>query len=333
MKAAVLTAFRKPLEFKDIPTPEPGPAQVRLRMHASGLCGTDMHVIHGILPVPLPIVFGHEPVGVIDKTGPGVSGLKVGDRVGVCWNQSGCGRCDECQKQRVKYCKEARSWVHNGGGNSEFMIAEAAGCTLLPEQLAWEHAAPLFCAGFTVMSGYRNARPRPGERVAVVGIGGLGHLAVQVAKAMGHETIAITGSASKRDEAKALGADDVLVIKEHAGKELMAMGGADVVLSTSNNMQHNTQLIDGLRNEGRLVTMALSNDKIELDPTHMLVHQVSVVGSMQNNREDLFDVLQLAAQGKVKPKLELYSFNELNKAIERLEAGKVRLRAVMLHDR
>lgn len=333
MKAAVLTAVRSPLEFKELSTPEPGPGQVRLRMQASGLCGTDLHVIHGTFPVPLPIVLGHEPVGVVEKLGAGVNMLKTGDHVGVCWNQSGCGRCDYCQRQHVKYCKSARSWVQNGGGNSEFMIAEAAGCTLLPENLSWENAAPIFCAGFTVMSGYRNARPRPGDRVAVVGIGGLGHLALQIAKALGHDTIAITGSANKRDEAKAMGADDVLVIKEHAGKELMAMGGADIVLSTSNNMTHNTQLIEGLRNEGRLVTMAVSGDKIELDPMQMLAHQLSVIGSMQNNREDLVEILQLVAQGKVKPKLELYGFKEINTAVERLEAGKIRHRAVVLHNR
>jgi D-arabinose 1-dehydrogenase-like Zn-dependent alcohol dehydrogenase len=329
MRAAILTAPNTPLKLDTLPDPKPGPGQIRLRMRASGLCGTDMHAIHGRLPVKLPIVLGHEPVGVVDEVGAGVANLRAGDRVGVSWVQSGCGRCAQCQRLHQERCRDSRSWTTNGGGNADYMIADAWGATILPDAIGWEEAAPIFCAGFTAMSGYRNARPRPGERVAVIGIGGLGHLAVQIAKAMGHEVVAITSTENKRAEAKALGADDVLVVKEHAGKELMAMGGADVVLSTSNSNEQSSQVVLGLRPGGRLVLMAFDAKALTLDPTYTLMAQVTVTGSLQSAREDLVDLLELVAKKKVMPKLEVYPLADVNKAVERLDTGKVRYRAVM----
>jgi D-arabinose 1-dehydrogenase-like Zn-dependent alcohol dehydrogenase len=241
MKASLMTAVKQPLVTRDVPDPQPGPGQVRIRMHATGVCGTDVHVWHGELPVPLPIVPGHEPVGEIEMLGPGVRSVKVGDRVGVSWFQAGCGRCLYCQKKQIKFCAEPKTWITNGGGYAEFMIAEADGCTLLPDGLAWEPAAPIFCGGFWAMSAYRAGKPQPGERVAVIGIGGLGHLALQIAKSMGHTVIAITNSADKERDAREMGADEVLVVKDHAGRELQEMGGADVLLSFSPSMKQNSQ--------------------------------------------------------------------------------------------
>jgi 2-desacetyl-2-hydroxyethyl bacteriochlorophyllide A dehydrogenase len=329
MKAAFLPSPNARLEVRDTAVPEPGPGEVRIRMIASGVCGTDIHVWHGLFPVQYPLVLGHEPVGLVDAVGAGVSALRTGDRVGVSWVQGSCGRCGHCQRQRPGYCEEQRTWMNHGGGHREFMIAEAAGCTLVPDGLDAESAAPMFCAGYTVMSGYRNARPRPGERIAVVGIGGLGHLAVQVAKAFGHEVVAVTGSAAKRAEALELGADEVLVVREHAGEELMALGGVDVVISTSNSMRHNSQVLAGLRPEGRLVTMAVGEGAIEVDPMLALSRQIQVIGSMQDQREDLVDVLALAAAGKVVPKLELYRLDQVNELMERQRDGKVRYRGVL----
>jgi hypothetical protein len=148
MKAMLMTAVNQPLSPRDIPDPQPGPGQVRIRLHATGVCGTDIHIWHGELPVPLPIVPGHEPVGTIDAVGPGAASLKPGDRVGVSWFQGGCGRCSSCQKKRFKFCAEPKTWITNGGGYADYMIAEANGRALLPEKLAWDSAAPLFCGGF-----------------------------------------------------------------------------------------------------------------------------------------------------------------------------------------
>ncbi len=332
MKAAVLTELHQPLELKDMTDPQPGPGQIRIRMQATGLCGTDIHVWKGSFPVPLPIVLGHEPVGVIDQLGAGVTKLRIGDRVGVSWTQGGCGRCQHCQKKRELYCEQYISWIQNGGGNSELMIAEAEGCTLLPDGLSWEYAAPLFCAGFTIMSGYRNATPQTGERVAILGMGGLGHLALQMAKAMGHDVIAVTGTENKRSELSHLGADEVVVVKDHAGKELKAIGGADMVLSCSNSLKHNSEIIDGIRPGGRLVTMALSDDMLQVPPFTPLIGQIKIIGSIQNHRAELVEILDLVAAGKVTPKLEIYSLKEINTALTRLAEGKVRYRAVMMHE-
>jgi 2-desacetyl-2-hydroxyethyl bacteriochlorophyllide A dehydrogenase len=329
MKATLMTAVKQPLVTRDIPDPQPGPGQVRLRLQATGVCGTDVHVWHGELPVPLPIVPGHEPVGEIDMLGPGVRSVKVGDRVGVSWFQAGCGRCSYCQKKQIKFCGEPKTWITNGGGYADYMIAEAEGCTLLPDGLAWTTAAPLFCGGFSAMSAFRAARPQPGERVAVIGFGGLGHLAVQVAKAMGHPVIAITNSADKRGDAREMGADEVLVVKDHAGRELQEMGGADIVLSFSPSMKQNSQAVQGLRAAGRLVTTAVSAEPIQVDPVEMLFKQTSIIGSAHNDSADLVDIVRLAADGKVKPRLEVYPIDEINSVLGRLVAGKVRHRAVV----
>ena len=179
------------------------------------------------------------------------------------------------------------------------------------------------------MSAYRIAKPAAGERIAVIGIGGLGHLALQVAKAMGHEVVAITNSANKEQDARALGADEVLVVKDDPGKELEAMGGADVILSLTPDMKQNSQAMRGLRPGGRLVTTAVSGEPIQGDPVQMLFKQTAILGSAHNDPADLIEILQLAAARKVKPVVETYRLDEINRILERLAAGKVRHRAVI----
>jgi len=331
MRAAVMTEVRKPWTIKNLPDPKPQPGQVLIRIRASGMCGTDLHVHHGVMPVPLPLVLGHEPVGEIVEVGAGVAGLRAGDRVGVSWAQRGCGRCRFCQEQREGYCAEYQSWIHLGGGNSELMLAWASGCTLVPAGLSDEAAAPIFCAGFTVMSGLRNAEPRPGDRVAVLGIGGLGHLAVQYARALGLEVIAVTGNPDKKEEARKLGANDVVIASDGLGQALLEAGGADVILGTTNSAAHATQALRGLRPEGRMVNMGLVDGPIQADAGHFLSSQVRLIGSKQNHRRDLVEALDLAAAGKVKPRIEVYPLDKINEARDRLEAGKVRYRAVIKH--
>ena len=211
------------------------------------------------------------------------------------------------------------------------MIAEASGCTRLPEDLAWEQAAPLMCAGFTVMSGYRNARPRGGDRIAVLGIGGLGHIAIQIAKSFGHEVVAVTSTEGKVREALDLGADEAIVGGDDAGAALAAAGGADVVPGTSSSMAKTSQILAGLRPEGRLVSMGIGDAPLAVDPVLLLTNQISVVGSMQNDRRDLADVLELAAAGKVRARVEAYPLYLVNLAMNRLAEGKVRHRAVLVH--
>ena len=207
MKAAVVPAPHSRWELHEIQTPDPGHGQVLIQMHASGLCFTDVHQTRGELPGPFPRTLGHEPVGEIVATGPGVTSRKTGDRVGVPWVQHTCGRCEWCARDKPMFCEQAvGTGVGIGGGHAEYMLAYADATMLLPEGLDYVQAAPLFCAGYTVWSGLRWAEPQPTERIAVVGIGGLGHLAVQFAKAAGFTTFALTHSPDKDKLARQLGA-------------------------------------------------------------------------------------------------------------------------------
>lgn len=332
MRAAVITRYNGPWEFQTLADPRPQPGQVLLRIRASGMCGTDLHVHHGMFPLKPPVIAGHEPTGEIVEIGAGVTHLKVGDRVGVHWNQKGCGRCAECQSGHEGGCAQAQSWMNLGGGNSELMLAWASGCTLLPEGLDYALAAPIFCAGYTVMSGLRNADLRPGERVAILGLGGLGHLALQFSHALGLTTFALTGQAGKREELRKMGADEVLVAGEDPGKVLADAGGADVILSTTNSARQVSSAFKALRPNGRLVNMGVTTDgPIALDVMSLTLGQRQLRGSSQDERADLHEALQLVAAGKVKPAIETYPLAEANAVRERLAAGKVRYRAVLQH--
>jgi D-arabinose 1-dehydrogenase-like Zn-dependent alcohol dehydrogenase len=218
-----------------------------------------------------------------------------------------------------------------GGSNSERMLAWASGCALIPEKVSFEAAAPIFCAGYTTMSGLRNADPRPGERVAVLGVGGLGHLAIQFSKAVGLETFAITGQADKKKELTGLGADEVLLSGDDPGKALREAGGADIILSTTNSARQVSAAFAGLRSGGRLINMGLLDAPLTIDSSVLMFGQRQLRGSSQDERSDLFEALTLVAQGKVKPIIETYPLDRVNDARERLETGKVRYRAVIQH--
>jgi dehydrogenase len=186
MKAAVVPSPNSAWEVREIPDPEPGPNQVLIKIHASGICYTDVHITRGDLPTQFPRTLGHEPAGEIVAVGPAVINRKVGDRVGVPWMQASCGRCEWCLRGKPMFCKDQiGTGVQIPGSHAEFMVAYADATVPLPDTLSYEQAAPIFCAGYTVWSGLRWADAKPGERVAVLGIGGLGHLAVQYAKAAG----------------------------------------------------------------------------------------------------------------------------------------------------
>jgi alcohol dehydrogenase len=254
-----------------------------------------------------------------------VTSRKVGDRVGVGWVQKGCGRCEWCLRGKKELCQNAISTgIGLQGSHAEYMLAYADATMLIPDALSYEQAAPIFCAGYTVWSGLRIAEPKPHERVAVVGIGGLGHLALQYAKAAGFETIAVTKSKDKEKMIRELGADEVV----EDGAALLKAGGADVLLATSNSWAATGDAAKGMRPEGRIVLMGVGHEPLNYNP-ELMFKRVRLIGSSQNGPEYLYEALDFVARKKVKVVTETYKLDDIGKAYDRVAEGKVRFRAVI----
>jgi len=326
MKAAVVPKIDSRWEVKEVPVPEPGPNQVLIKIHASGLCFTDVHQTRGEIPGAFPRTLGHEPAGEIVAVGTGVRTRRIGDRVGVPWVQATCGRCEWCLRGKALFCSEQISTgMQMPGGHAEYMTAYANSTVLLPEGLSYEQAAPIFCAGYTVWSGLRIADPKPHETVAVVGVGGLGHLAVQYAKAAGFPTIAVSRSPDKDKLVREMGADAVV----RDGKGLNAAGGVDVILGTSNSNDAMVDCIQGLRPDGRFVLMGFEAKPLQLSPVDFITRRIRILGSSQNHPEYLYEALDYAAKRRVKTVVETYRLDEIGKAYDRVVNGRVRFRAVI----
>jgi alcohol dehydrogenase len=326
MKAAVVEAPKSKWQVKEIDTPKPDHNQVLIKIGASGLCYTDVHITEGHIPAAFPRTLGHEPVGEIVEIGDAVTTRKVGDRVGVPWLQHSCGRCEWCLRGRAMFCaQQVGTGIQSQGSHAQFMLAYADSTMPLPDALSYEEAASIFCAGFTVWGGFRWADPKPGERVAVLGVGGLGHLAVQYAHAAGFETIAISSSSDKEPMIKKLGAD--LVVRD--GEALQKAGGADIILHCGNSSKAATAAIQGLRPDGRMVVMGADSEPISVSPMDLITRRIKIIGSQQNTREHLYEALDFVAKGKVKPMIEVFSLDNIEDAYQKVEAGKVRFRAII----
>jgi alcohol dehydrogenase len=331
MLAAVVPSVNEKWEVKEVPNPQPATNQVLIKIHASGICYTDVHITKGALGVKFPHTIGHEPAGEIVALGEGVTTRKVGDRVGVPWLQSTCGRCEWCQRGKLFFCQnQIGTGINIAGSHAEYMVAYAAATQLLPDGLSYDQAAPIFCAGYTVYSRLRFADPKPHERIAVIGIGALGHLGIQYAKAAGFETIAITHSKDKEELAYKLGADSVVadgkgLVEEEGG----GGGGVDVILATSNSYRSTADSIKGLRPDGRLVLMGVSaTEPLTLSP-EILFRRGRIIGSTQNDREHLYEALDYVAKGKVRVMTEIFPLEEISSAFDKVANGNVRFKAVI----
>jgi alcohol dehydrogenase len=324
--AAVIPSINAKWEVKEVTTPQPGANQVLIKMHASGICYTDVHATHGVLGVKFPYTIGHEPAGEIVELGEGVTIRKIGDRVGVPWVQSTCGRCEWCQRGKSFFCpNQIATGINIAGGHAEYMVAYADATQLIPDEVSYDQAAPIFCAGFTVYSGLRMADPKPHERIAVVGIGALGHLGIQYSKAAGFETIAVTHSKDKEELAYKLGAD--IVVSD--GESLQKEGGADVILSTSNSYTTTAESIKALRPDGRVILMGFSStDTLTVSP-EILFKRGRIIGSTQNDREHLYEALDYVAKGKVKVMTEVFPLEKISNAYDKVANGNVRFKAVV----
>ena len=328
MKAAILPSLNSKWEIQEIQTPKPSPNQVLIKINASGLCYSDFHLTEGGIPFPLnfPLILGHEPAGEIVEVGESVTTRKKGDRIGVPFLQKTCGRCEWCLRGKRIFCEQQQgTGVALNGGHAEYMLAYEDATMLIPNEISYEQAAPIFCAGYTVYSGLRAADPKPHDRIAIVGIGGLGHLGIQYSKAAGFHTIAITHSKDKEEMAYSLGADQVV----NNGKDLKLNGGADVILVTNNSYKPAIEAFQGLRPEGRWVLMGISNEKLTIDPFSLALSRHQIIGSQQNSPEYLYEALDFVAKGKVKVINETFSLENISEAYGEVANGEVRFRAVI----
>ena len=326
MLSSVVPSENVKWEVKEVPTPQPRANQVLIKIHASGICYTDVHITKGGLGVKFPNTIGHEPAGEIVALGEGVTTRKVGDRVGVPWLQSTCGRCEWCQRGKLFFCPNlVATGINIPGSHAEYMVGYADATQLLPDGLSYDQAAPIFCAGYTVYSGLRFAYPKPHERVVVVGIGALGHLGIQYSKAAGFETIAVTHSKDKEELAYKLGADSVVP----DGGILLKEGGADVILSTSNSYKATADSIKALRPDGRVILMGVSTTEPLAISPEILFKRGHIIGSTQNDREHLYEALDYVARGKVRVMTEIFPLEDITNAYDKVANGNVRFKAVI----
>jgi alcohol dehydrogenase/propanol-preferring alcohol dehydrogenase len=340
MKAAVIPAVNAAWELREVPTPSPGPGEVLMRVHACGICYNDVLSTRGAIPFPAftPAIPGHEPVGKVVEVGAGVTSRKVGDRVGTTWVRRACGRCDYCLRdlpvsgQAAMNCAApTATGFTTPGGHAEYLVAAADETVLIPDGLPAELAAPVMCAGYTAWSALRAAEPLPHERVAVLGIGGLGHLAVQFASASGFETVAVTRSADKLALAKELGAELVV----GSGEQLRQAGGADVILVTGPSYPAASEVLQGLRPNGRMVLAGIDPAEPFTIPPAMtypfFAQRQKIIGATHNGLRYLREALDLVAAGRVRPRVESYPAAEVARAVDRVSSGEVRFRAVVTY--
>ncbi|MER5480293.1 zinc-dependent alcohol dehydrogenase [Streptomyces sp. NPDC002734] len=333
MKAAVVKEFGAPLVIEERPDPEPGPGQVRIRLEASGLCHTDIHAAHGdwpVKPVP-PFVPGHEGVGIVEKLGEGVTHLSVGERVAVPWLGSACGRCEHCLSGWETLCG---SQVNTGygcdGGYAEKMLARADFAQAVPDGVSALDAAPLTCAGVTTYKALKVAGVGPAQLVAISGVGGLGHLAVQYAKIAGATVAAIDVTDDKLELARELGADIVIDARtQDVAAELKRHGGAHAALALAVNPAAFAAVNSGLRRGGKLVMVALpAHGTLEIPIFDTVLNGTSVIGSIVGTRQDLDEVFRLHAAGRTRVVHETRPLTAVNEAVDEVLRGEVKARIV-----
>ncbi|GAA2121739.1 alcohol dehydrogenase AdhP [Nocardioides bigeumensis] len=335
MKAAVVTSFTEPLQIQDRPTPEPGAGQVLVRIEASGLCHTDIHAAHGDWPVKPqpPFVPGHEGVGIVEAVGHGVEVRSVGDRVAIPWLGHACGHCDYCISGWETLCLQQRNTGYSVDGSfAEYALADADYVVPVPDGIDPVDAAPLTCAGVTTYKAIKVARIRPAEKVAVFGVGGLGHLAVQYAHLVGGSVIAVDVDPDKLALATELGADHVVdASATDPVAAIEALGGADVAVVLAVIPAAFEQAFASLRRGGRLVCVGLppeSDGPMALPIFPTVLKGISVIGSIVGTRQDLTEVFDLHARGRTRVVAETRKLDDVNEAVADVLAGRARARLV-----
>ena len=335
MHAAVVTAFGKPLTLREWDIPTPGPGQILVKTEACGVCHTDLHAAKGDWPLKptLPFIPGHEAIGLVVALGAGVTIVKEGDRVGVPWLYSACGHCEYCLSAWETVCAKAEFGGYTkNGGFAEFVLADPNYVALIPKGLGPKEAAPVICAGITTYKGIKETEAKPGEWIAISGCGGLGHLGIQYAKAMGLHVCGIDVDDGKLAHAKRLGAEIVInakignpaaILKKEIG------GGAHGVLITAPSLPAFKQGVEMTRKHGICVLVGLPPGEFPLPLFDVVANCVTVRGSFVGTREDMAECLQFAAEGRVKADIEIQPLSAINTIFERLEKGEVPSRVVL----
>src|SRR5947208_1749685 len=333
MKAAVVHDFTSPLQIEDIPIPQPGPGEIVVKIEASGLCHTDIHAAHGdwpVKPAP-PFIPGHEGVGTVVELGPGVSEVAIGDRVAMPWLGYACGVCDYCVSGWETLCLEQKNMGYSiDGAFGEYAVAYSRYVVRVPDGLDPFDAAPLTCAGVTTYKAIKVAGTRSSDLVAVFGVGGLGHLAIQYAAIAGGRVIAVDLFDEKLELARELGAEfTVNATKEDPAEAIQLLGGADQAIALAVSPSAFEQAYKSLRRGGTLVFVALPADnEVTLPIFETVLNGITVVGSIVGTRTDLREVFALHAAGVTHVTREIRPLADVNEAIADVQAGRVTARVV-----
>jgi D-arabinose 1-dehydrogenase-like Zn-dependent alcohol dehydrogenase len=332
MKKASVSKAGGGFELKEQPIPDPGRGWIRVKVDACGICHSDSLTKDGIWPgIIYPRTPGHEIAGVVDAVGPDTDPWKIGDRVGVGWYGGHCGKCDSCQRGDFITCIKLQvPGISYDGGYSEYVCVPMEALAHIPDGLRAEDAAPLMCAGITTFNALRNSGAKPGDLVAIQGIGGLGHLGVQFASKFGFETVAIGRGEDKQNLAMKLGARTYIDARsQDVSKELTALGGARVILATAPDGKAMGSLIDGLGIDGKLVLVGASVEPFAVSSFQLLMARKSITGWPSGTSKDSEDTLSFAAANGVRPMIETFPLQRVADAYEHMMSGKVRFRSVL----
>lgn len=335
MKAAVVRELGSPLSIEEVPIPTPGPGEVLVKIVATGVCHTDLHAADGDWPVKptAPFIPGHEGAGVVAALGSGVTNLKEGDPVGIAWLHDACGMCEHCITGRETLCEAQHNSGYSVNGSfAEYAIGSAPYVARLPAQPDFVGMAPILCAGVTTYKGLKETEARPGEWVAISGIGGLGHVAIQYAKAMGLHIVALDVSEEKLALARALGADlAVNAASPGAVEHVLAKtsGGAHGVLVTAVSPPAFRQAIDLTRRHGTISLVGLPPGDFQTPIFDVVLKRITIRGSIVGTRKDLAEAVAFAAEGKVKSHVHQARLEDINQIFSDLKAGKVDGRMVI----
>ncbi|TGD79084.1 alcohol dehydrogenase AdhP [Hymenobacter wooponensis] len=334
MLAAVAYTYGQPLQLEQVPVPAVAPGRILVKVAACGVCHTDLHALDGDWPVKatLPLIPGHEGVGTVVAVGEGVTNVREGDRVGVPWLYTACGHCEQCFTGWETLCPSQQNTGYSVQGSyAEYVLADPNYVGLLPDELSFEEAAPILCAGVTVYKGLKETEVKPGQWVVISGIGGLGHLAVQYAKAMGMLVAAVDVQDDKLRLAQAVGADLVINAATHDPVQEIQqqIGGAHGALVTAVSRPAFAQGVGMLRRRGTLALVGLPPGDFDLNIFEVVLMRKTVRGSIVGTRQDLVESLALAAAGKVKVHYHTERLENINQVLDDLRAGNIDGRVVL----